>query len=294
MRVTSMFVAVVLIVGSCLNSGNSARAASGTDYMVQALGQMMATVRYLSDQTVLGYENSGICLAGVVLQKGESYDLERSFSAGVDYVLIAGGDEDALDVDLKILKGNREVVSDTSENRCAVTRFTPSRSGRYTIRMKLYDATQVSFCAFAVMQRNGYDVPVSNLVVAGNNFLGMCAAAGNLGNRNRCLVSFPDSPHQAAVWGTVLRSGQSQTIRRLQLGGTPSVFLAAGDTQSRDLDLYVKDGSGNVVGRDVLPDAFPVVEHDSQAGQHFALTITNAERSGNPTFALFGVVQMHK
>jgi hypothetical protein len=282
-----MMVGVLSLAGT----GRTATGRGAESYMAEALAEMMAGVRYLTDNTALGYDGGGVCLVGVHLPPGDSYDLDRPFQAGVRYVLIAGGDHDAQDVDLEILDNGRPVVAAAS-TRLASLEFTPPRSGYYRIRLRLCAAFRDSFCAFAVMRRNGYDVPVGNLTAAGDQFLDMCRAVADRAGASGLRAGFLREPNQAAVWGIVLQGGQSRRISNINLGDNVTIGLAAGDTQATDLDLYLEDNPGNVLAQDTEPDATPFVEHQPDGRGLYALRVKNADRDGPPTFALFGLVQV--
>ncbi len=62
-------------------------------------------------------------------------------TAGKKYRFLAAGDVDAKDVDLEVLDSNNNVVaSDTATASTATVDFTPKNSGRYLVRIRLYES----------------------------------------------------------------------------------------------------------------------------------------------------------
>lgn len=61
--------------------------------------------------------------------------------AGKKYRFIAAGDVDAKDVDLEVLdKDNNVVASDTATAANATVDYSPKMTGRYLVRIRLYDS----------------------------------------------------------------------------------------------------------------------------------------------------------
>ena len=78
-------------------------------------------------------------------------------NAGTAYRLLASGDNDAKDVDLRItdIKGDKEFAADTATAADAVVNFTPQTTGRYLIQIRLFDSRENldAFCLSVVMQK---------------------------------------------------------------------------------------------------------------------------------------------
>lgn len=73
---------------------------------------------------------------------------------GRTYIFLAAGDNDTKDLDLEIQDSSgKSVAADTDTAAQATVTFTPSVSGRYTVRMRLYDSVDGvgCYCIAAVM-----------------------------------------------------------------------------------------------------------------------------------------------
>lgn len=76
------------------------------------------------------------------LDEGESSVFKKTFYSGNEYVLVAGGCEYASDVDLEIYDGNYNLIGkDSNAGKAAAVTFSPSWTGEYYIKVKMYDAT---------------------------------------------------------------------------------------------------------------------------------------------------------
>lgn len=289
-RTVAVFCAALAACGQPLQAAPS----QGADhYLGQSLAVVMAAARLLSETTPLGCDEDGICLVGAPLDVAETYTLTRDFQQGRTYVLFAGGDEDALDVDLTITDGNdRQLAGDTDTERLALVWFEPPQSGTFTIRMRLHRGqAKNSFCAFVVMRANGVNVPAINLGTAGDGLMDRCRALNSLRELVGGKVGFLDREEHGAVWGAVLEADQSQSISNVPFGAKPVTILAAGDTQVRDLDLFLHDQQGNLLAQDTAPDAVPALRRQAGVDRYHTITLKNAG-AGNPiTFALFGVLE---
>ncbi len=108
---------------------------------------------------------------------------------------------------------------------------------------------------------------------------------------------FLHEPAQAAVWGVVLRGGESRDITNVRLGDRTSMALAAGDIQARNLRLSSKVSEDQSVGRRLTDDHPPRplagTSLEPESGDTYTITLTNAAQDGPAAFSLFGVVQVH-
>jgi hypothetical protein len=295
MRATMSWMMTFVMVGVMFPSQPSQAASPrGADhYLQQSMAVVMAAATVLTRTTPLGLDEGCICVVGTPLDTDETYSLTRSFLRERTYVLFAGGDEDAIDVDLTIVDENeRQIAGDTRTDRLAMVIFKPPQTGSYTIRMKLYRGKGASsFCAFVVMRVDGVNVPAINLGMAGDNLIERCRAISTLRGLAGGSAGFLDRQGHGAVWGVVLGGDESKTIRNVPFGNKPVTILAAGDTQVRDLDLFLHDLDGKLLAEDIDPDATPLLRPEAGEERYHAITIKNAGAENPITFALFAVLE---
>jgi hypothetical protein len=104
-------------------------------------------------------QNNTFSIGGGWLKKGDAWvgiytvQLEQ----GKAYRFLAAGDDDAKDVDLRLmdLKGKMEYAVDDRDDAEAVVNFTPKMSGRYLVQIRLYSSRKDfdAVCLSVVMQK---------------------------------------------------------------------------------------------------------------------------------------------
>lgn len=244
--------------------------------MTESVARIMGSARTLSTRTDLGYDDNVSILSAFLLEGGD-VRFNRTYEAGKRYVILGGGDSEARDVDIEVLDASGEVVGrDTLTDAAPIVRFTPTVTGTYTLRLKLYSG-KPAFCTAAILREGGYTIPVGNLVDALHGLIARCNA---LDRNVRQRVTFHDTPNTWAMMGAVFSPGESQTVTKVNLGTGERVILSSGDSNTRDIDLFVLDESDSVRAKDDDEDATPVVSLTTRSASSSGLRVTNARSNG--------------
>jgi len=151
-----------VMLGACLLHGGSLAAQqSVATYSKEAMDNL---VPLLAKAAKDGYsmEPSSLTIYGGWLPRGRAQGTERWISVLIlknldpakQYRLIAAGDNDTKDLDLRVLDPSGKIVlEDTATARDAEVTFRPSRVQDYTIQMRLYDSSDNCVCIGAVLRR---------------------------------------------------------------------------------------------------------------------------------------------
>ncbi len=245
-------------------------------YMKESMVRLLAPASEITKSSDYGFWDTAYL--GAFLRPGGFSYLTTTLEQGQSYAFVGAGNEPTRDLDVIIEdEQGRVAAEDVDESTTPVVVFQPTRTGRYTIKLLLYDAEAPCFCGVALLKKNGWSVPVENLDVAMNNVLARCD------NVARQVPSrFLETPGEWAVIGTILREGASQTFYDINLGSGRRVVTSGGDTVTRDIDLQVyQDGSNpTVLDVDTDPDAAPLVECVASQASRYGVTITNAASNG--------------
>jgi hypothetical protein len=134
------FTLIALAVGlTVLCTGGTASAQQG-QFVTQAAGRI---AKLIDDGNAAGYKlhNNTFSLGGGWIKQGNGnwvalYTI--SMEEGQQYRVVAAGDDDATDVDVEIQLNGKTLKADTSTAATATVDFTPTESGRYLIRVRLY------------------------------------------------------------------------------------------------------------------------------------------------------------
>jgi hypothetical protein len=255
-------------------------------YMLQAVGQLMSAILQISEKTEYGYDD-GIAIMAAYLDPGETVAFIRTIERGQKYAVVGGGDNDVRDLDIEVTdEDGRMIASDTKDDNQPVVLFTASYSGKIVIRQKLFAAARGSFCVVAILRAGGWRVPKENLI---KSAAGVISGANRVDQNVSGRVGFQSGQNQWAMYGGVFRRGDQIDITHVGLGTGRRVILAAGDTQSKDIDLYVSVGNDEV--KDVDPDANPIVDFTATNVSSATIRIKNADSIG-PSLILTTILQI--
>jgi hypothetical protein len=264
MRGTKWLVAGVLALVVVGASTGQARAQAPMRWvpgerMTEALTRLMGTVRDVSNKGPYGYDR-GVCLMAGFFSEGQTGTFKRHLVKGQQYAFFAAGESSARGIHLEVENDEYRLVVSKDQRGAAqpVIQFTAPFTGTYTMRARLVNATHASFVGVAVLRRGGFNVPVVNLAEA---TAGLIEEGKRVDAGTNAPVTFLATPGQWAVHGAVLDEGESYTVTGIQLGGMGRrVFLARGDDNATDIDLWAFDERGNEIGKDVLVNARPIVD----------------------------------
>lgn len=261
-------------------------------HLSTSLTKVAASVKSRSQLDArFGLDDGGICVVGRKLLPYEVSRLEREFEPGVDYMVVAAGDEDASLVSLRIVADENGVCT-ADEGSSAIVRFTPSRSGTCRVELQLSQSPRNAYCSFVILRRGSLSLPLSSLVKATSRYqaVSQAFAAG----ASMVSVELDFLPGRTPLWGCVVRGGESRVMQKLKLGSRPSVMLAVGDDSSVDWDLSIADDRGVRVALDDELDSMSVVAFQPLQDRSYDVRLTNSSREGAASFALFGAVQLDK
>ncbi|MEZ6104844.1 MAG: hypothetical protein R3B96_01690 [Pirellulaceae bacterium] len=260
-------------------------------YMIQAVGEMLDAADVLQRDLKYGYAE-GACMVGVLLQPQGDYTMTRRFEKGIEYAIVAGGDEDASDIDVEILdsKGN-VVIKDDSEDRLGVIEWTPTTTGEYRVRVKLFEARIESFCAFTVLRKGGYQIPLQQAVDAAGKFFRDCNGIVSVAEDRGNTVGFLSEDGQAGIWGCVLPRGESLTMTNVIPGEGQAVMLGRGNDDDVDIDIFVMRGD-TTIGEDTAEDSFPQYYGEFKDGASYSVMLKNVDAQNETAFVIGGVLRL--
>ncbi len=259
--------------------------------ILQAMGQVLDGAHEIGRMTGYGFDD-GISILGAYVQPGATVAINRPLQGGKRYLLLAGGDNDARDVDVELLDDDGQVVARDDPNRPlprAAVQLVPPRDGTYKLRLKLNGAGTACFCACALLREGGWNVRLEVLAKATLRLILFCNLVDE---RHKGSVRFHKEGNQWAVYGSILREGEEMVASNLGLGDGRRVAVAAGDDGARDVNLYLLDDVGREVARDEAPNPTPLIEHRAVRGQRYGLRWTNVASAGRPALVMTTLLEL--
>ena len=157
-----------IVLGACLASAVvflvsasrvSAQEGQGI-YITQASARLTKLVDS-GNKAGYGLQDNSFSIGGGWLKQGATnwvplYTVQ--LTAGKKYRFVGSGDNDAKDVDLEVVEVDtkKTVASDTGADPEAVVDYTPANTGRYLVRIRVYDSREnlPCMCLGVVMVKN--------------------------------------------------------------------------------------------------------------------------------------------
>ena len=265
-----------LVVGALI-FGASSHAARAADTTKQALQQ--ARERMIAGATALhtkSYAYDGVTPFSLAFvdRKGAA-SITTPLDAGTDYAFVAVGDDDATDVDVIVKdSAGRIVAQDVDEQEVAAAPFTPGKSGKYTVTLRLTDGkASSSACALAIFrQGGGYNLTADSVRDTTDNMFEVSQTVHDKYN-----TIYNSGGGQWAIVGSVLKAGATSTLSGINVRKGTYVFVAMGDEDMVDLDMKVLGANGKLIDKDNDVDNSAVCANVFDAPQTCSLELTNAK-----------------
>src|SRR5712671_5796219 len=159
-RVCFVAIALVGLLSPVWSQGQTS-----VNYWTQAFIRVTDSAAGAAKLGNFGYQE-GISILGAWVDKGEDCKFSIYFAKDGNYMIVAGGDNDAQDINVEIQnQAGRTIASEDREAPDAMVTFTPSESDYYTLRLSLAKSRQnlPCLCVMCVLRQNGLKVPLRNL-----------------------------------------------------------------------------------------------------------------------------------
>jgi hypothetical protein len=234
---------------------------------------------------VIGYGYAdGVSVLAAWVDQNDSVSFIRPLNGGTSYTFLAAGDKDARVVNLDILddKGTKVLKSDGKMQPDAVLEFTPAVTGNYTMRLTLAQSRNNlhCMCVATILKKDGWKVALSSLDTCAKKITDVLAAVDDdirtkTGNR----LDFLKAKNQWALYGGILKQGETLQVDNMTLGRGMKGFIAVGDNSSQDVDLFLLDGNGTTIKEDTRTDPVAAFVHEPGPQKH-SLKALNYKATG--------------
>lgn len=286
----------MVLAGTCfLIAGGGMAHAQGRDsgrYLSEAFTRVTDNANIAKQVVGYGY-NEGISILGGWVDQGNHLRFTLPLKGGTSYLFLGAGDKDAEDVDLEILNENGKVLAaDVRVAADAAVEFTPQVDGAYTLKLTLFRSNQKApcVCVATILKKNGWNIPLRDLDDSvGKLIKALDVADRELQKNAGKRFDLRRANNQWAVFGGVLKQGETVTVNNIDLGKGQRGFIAVGDRDAQDVDLYLLDRKGGTLVEDTStnPSASFVHEPNANDGPH-GLKIRNY-RSNGPAVVMMSI-----
>lgn len=255
-------------------------------YMQQAVNNVFDKASLMSALSEFSW-SSDLCLAGGILDVGNTLALEVELKEGEAYTFVGGGDEDVRDLDMFIVDRNENIIaSDIEDDDTPIPDFVAPYSGRYSIRMQLISGdAPTSFVALSLLRKKGVALVEDQYLRTSDKFF----AAGGSVHSVSSGVKWHDAKNQWCLFGVLLESKSDWTIENMFLDSADHYLFASAGESVDNVDLKLIDDNNKVIAEDLDDDAYPILETATVSSLRYTLKITNV-KSSERSLILVGIV----
>ncbi|MFH0810166.1 MAG: hypothetical protein V2A77_06820 [Pseudomonadota bacterium] len=228
---------VVLAATLGLCRGQAAWADLGTDVacMIQSVARVTSSARVLKGAAIYGCDD-GYSLMGAFISPGESISVAVSVLEGKGYAFLAGADDNAADVDIRVTdSAGKEICKDTGKDLAPAVSFKASGSGDYTVTISLPEARRRSFCALLTLKEGGRPMAPEQLNQAMAKYVLAAVALGKTWAGGKVCVS--EEPGAWILYGAILGQRQTASMSSIPLATHRHMFVAVGSDKARSVEL---------------------------------------------------------
>jgi hypothetical protein len=209
---------------------------------------------------------------------GDTVTYNVQLTGGHSYTVLAAGDKDVGDVDIRITDPSGvAVASEAGTDSIAFLEVRPATDGVHSVHVQLYRANLASFVAMALFEQKGNSVTPAKLTSTAESFYRLGASRNSSAPMG--TIAWSSGSRQWNLWGMALEQGETMTMNRVWLPAGKHAIMANGDDSSTDIDLFLLS-EADTVARDVAADAVPLIVYENAESAWYKLSVKNITGSG--------------
>src|SRR5262249_38416983 len=141
--------------------------------MTDAAVRVLGGAKGIGDETDYGFDTN-LSILGAFLGDGKSATFTKTLEQGRDYVILGGGDQSIVDLDLEVSDEFGNLVAVDQIGATPIVKFRATFTGRFTLKATAHKADRGGFCCVVILRKNGWKVPVKNLADALGALMQQC------------------------------------------------------------------------------------------------------------------------
>lgn len=280
---------MVLVAFLGMASSACAQGQTSATYLKQAFIRVTDSASGAAKLGNFGYDD-GISILGAWVDSRDSVNYYVPLTKGVNYMIVAGGDNDSQNVNLEIQDADSKVVA--SENRVAadaMLNFAAPSTGWFTLKLTLAKARDnlPCVCVACVLKENGHQIPLKNLDDSADKLMNLFSETDKLLQKENKRLEFRRARNQWGLYGAVLKQGESISVTNLDLGAGRRLFLGLGDQNTEDVDLFILGDNNKVLAEDTKVNREAIIGFTPGTGR-FGLRMLNYKGNG-PAVIMTGI-----
>ncbi len=248
------------------------------EFMAQAIGRAVGGALQLqAKHEHLGFYDEGACVLGAFVSANGSIDMTLAVTPGHEYVVMAAGDEDVRDMNLRVDADGSLVGEDVADDAVPLVKFLP-KGDRVRVVLSMIDMDGGgSFGAVVLLEAKGVRLAPERVKHAVGTSLATAGSASAAISAH--VPSATGLVFQAggewAFYATLLEPKEWWRTSGVDLEG-PSVLLGGGDGIARKLTIEVRRGE-TIVARAGDKDDRPLAVLREAPTGPVAVTLSNED-----------------
>lgn len=268
---------------------------TSANYLTQAFIRVTDSAAGAAKLGNFGYQE-GISILGAWVNAGDDCKFSIYFAKDVNYMIVAGGDNDAQNVNVEIInEAGRVVATEDREAPDAMVTFLPTEGAYYTLRLILAKAQKnvPCVCVVCVLRENGLNVPLRNLDDCANKLMNLFSDTDKQLQAQNTRLELRRARNQWAIYGAVLEPGKDISVTNLDLGGSHRLLLAMGDKNSEDVDLFLMDANRRTIASDTKVAHEAIIGFTPRPQDRYGIKMLNYKGRG-PSVIMTGLFDVLK
>ncbi len=279
MRVVARIISIMSVLLVFSSAGRAQDWVPGERMRAATKTLALRVNKILGTSETYGLNHNFSIFGGFIAEKSQC-GATLYFESGKEYMIVAGGDVFAEDVDLEIVDPEGKVLGrDTDASQTAVLQFSPPKSGRYSVSTKLYAGKSGAFVSMAIYVTGGYKVPSKNISTAIDSLMDFATSCNEIAEKNNWDCFFHTPPGYWSLFGGIVKPETTATSSGLDYPPGLYSVIATGDTVIRDLDLRISE-AGKTVGEDVDVSKIASVSFERKKSSKLQIDLINADSNG--------------
>lgn len=249
----------------------------------QALKAVVKGSKEAIEKTEVGFR-PGICVLGAYIRAGGSVRFGSTFDADRSYVVTAGGNDSAEDIDVAIEGPDGSTLAeDDTEDAYAVAVVEPGSKRKVSYVVTNAGSKAAFVCVTILVSQGGWDIHPNNI----DGILEKCKTISQLSRSEG--YRFYAAKGTWCLYGGLIEQGKSIKAVKIGLAKGQHAILGFGDGEASDYSLLVTDANDRVVGQEQKGDDFPAF--DFPAAYFGPTSIELKNRKGKASFSMFAILE---
>ena len=253
-RLSSFAAACLLLATTLLPSVAAAQTGHAPmQYAVQAMRSAFTQVKAPVMAGTHGFPEDDLAYATSFVNVGGTFDYGMFLRGGEEYLIAAGGDEDAHRIAINIRDAAGKVVaSEAGTEAGSSVLFTPAEDGTYMVAITLAEADAHGFCAFTVVSTAGYLVAEDTIPMTAMMLTEMVDGMVEEMATQNIPTGVLTAHNRVSICGTIIANARmfQLTQNGLGTGAVSAFFTGAPSEEEYDLNLQVVEGEEQIIAED--------------------------------------------